>query len=111
MAPRVTGWLLWVNWLVLGGLPGPALHRSCQRPQVVPGLVLAHRWSESGSRVGSCGAWGPRSRVNLLEAGPVPGTAGCGSQVLCPLTGVDPLVNGAGSQRSWADASKGVHLL
>lgn len=78
---------------------------------MVPRLVLAHKWPESGSRVGSCGAWGPRSRVNLLEAGPVPGTAGCGSQVLCPLTGVDPLVNGAGSQRSWADGSKGVHLL
>lgn len=78
---------------------------------MVPGLVLAHKWAESGSRVGRCGAWGPRSSVNLLEAGPVPDTAGWGSRVVCPLTGVDPLVNAAGSQGSWADGSKGVHLL
>ena len=52
--------LVGVTGLWSSCLPGPALHGGCQGPQVVPGLVLADKWAEPGSRVGSCGAQDPQ---------------------------------------------------
>ena len=49
-----------------------------------PRASAGSQWAESGSRVGRCGAWGPRSSVNLLEAGPVPDQPAVGPGLRVP---------------------------
>ena len=71
------------------------------RAQRVMGLVLAHRWAESGSVVGGCAAKGPRYSVSLFRIGLVLDMVDCSvgvSQSWCPLTGegLDPGMAGCG---------------
>ena len=59
------------------GWKGQFIRQLAVEPQVVPGLVLAHRWAEPGSGVGSCGPKFPELVSACWWFGPVPDTACC----------------------------------